>query len=248
MEKPEKVGFLFYNPLNKGGKKMGTKKQRKSIKMLAILMAFFAMAVFMPSLTKAGDLEPSGPPGSTMYTLDEIYDIVQDTNSKVSWNCGGGAVVEKSGQTISYEDYDDGYYEKGVAWPSPRFTNNGDGTVTDNLTKLIWLKDAHCFGQRNWSEALSDCHGLASGPCGLTDGSNAGDWRLPNVKELQSLIDFSITAPALPSGHPFDNVSSTYYWSSTTAANGTGYACHVDMGYGNVYNHGKSVNNYVWPV
>jgi len=228
---------------------MGKKKQRKSIKVLTILMAFFAMAVFMPSLAKAGDLEPSDPPGSTMHTLDEIYDIVQDTNSKVSCNCVcGEAGVEKSRQTISYEDYDDGYYQKGVAWPNPRFTDNEDGTVTDNLTGLIWLKDANCFGQRTWSQALLDCHGLASGFCGLTDGSSAGDWRLPNVKELQSLIDFRYTAPALPSGHPFDNEQHTFYWSSTTPPNGQSHACHVDIGYGNVYNLPKTNSLFVWPV
>ena len=37
--------------------------------------------------------------------------------------------------------------KKGVAWPNPRFTDNGNGTVTDNLTGLIWLKNANCFGK-----------------------------------------------------------------------------------------------------
>ena len=51
-----------------------------------------------------------------------------------------------------------------MAWPNPRFTDNSDGTVTDNLTGLIWLKDANCFGDRTWISALSDANGLASGP------------------------------------------------------------------------------------
>ncbi|MGC2063762.1 MAG: DUF1566 domain-containing protein, partial [Thermodesulfovibrionales bacterium] len=42
----------------------------------------------------------------------------------------------------------------GVPWPNPRFTNNGNGTVTDNLTGLIWLKNASCFGQQAWDIAL----------------------------------------------------------------------------------------------
>jgi hypothetical protein len=42
--------------------------------------------------------------------------------------------VPKTGQTTAYVAGNDGYLEKGVAWPDPRFTDNGDGTVTDNLT------------------------------------------------------------------------------------------------------------------
>ena len=64
---------------------------------------------------------------------------------------------------------------------------------------------------------------LASGSCGLTDGSQLGDWHLPNIKEFQSLIDFSQTQPALPAGHPFLDVQGSYespffgyYWSSTS--------------------------------
>ena len=79
--------------------------------------------------------------------------------------------------------------EKGVAWPNPRFTDNGNGTVTDNLTGLIWLKNANCFGAKDWAMALSDANTLNNGECGLTDGSVEGDWRLPNVREMQSLID-----------------------------------------------------------
>jgi len=47
------------------------------------------------------------------------------------------APVAKTGQTTSYSTGDDGDLEKDVAWPNPRFTNNSDGTVTDNLTGLI---------------------------------------------------------------------------------------------------------------
>ena len=50
----------------------------------------------------------------------------------------------------------------------------GKGTVTDNLTRLIWLKNANAFGVRTWEQALSDANTLASGSAGLTDGSVAG--------------------------------------------------------------------------
>ena len=163
--------------------------------------------------------------------------------------CGSNpASVPKTGQTTSYATGDDGDLEKGVAWPNPRFTDNLDGTITDNLTGLIWLKNANCFDMTSWYYALSDSNGLASGSCGLTDGSNAGEWRLPNYKELFSLIDAENYDPALPTGYPFNNVQSYYYWSSTAFANITGYVWLVNMGYGFVSNGDKYNSLYVRPV
>jgi hypothetical protein len=156
--------------------------------------------------------------------------------------------VPKTGQTASYATGDDGDLEKGVAWPPPRFTDNGNGAVTDNLTGLIWLKNANCFGARNWTQALSDANTLNSGECGLGDGSSEGDWRLPNVRELQSLIDYGRQTPALPSGHPFTGVQSSLYWSSTTHATNTSYAWGVYMRCGHVHWDYKMRTRYVWPV
>jgi hypothetical protein len=159
------------------------------------------------------------------------------------------APVPKTGQTASYATGDDGELEKGVASPNPRFTDNGNGTVTDNLTGLIWLKNANCAsGTITWTAALIYCNGLASGTCGLTDGSVAGDWRLTNIKELQSLIDYGRDGPALPSGHPFTNVQSYLYWSSTTVADDTSAAWYQGMSSGDIYDGPKTNNGYVWPV
>lgn len=52
------------------------------------------------------------------------------------------AHVPKTGQTSSDAPGDDGYYEIGVSWPVPRFNDHGDGTVTDNMTGLMWTKNA----------------------------------------------------------------------------------------------------------
>jgi hypothetical protein len=137
-----------------------------------------------------------------------------------------------------------------MTWPNPRFTDNLDGTVTDNQTRLIWLKSANCFGYNEfWDDALTLCNSLASGGCGgLSDGSVAGDWRMPNIKELLSLIDWSQYNHALPSGHPFSGVQVNYYWTSTTRAANTGQAWLVYMHDGNVVSFSKSTTNYVWPV
>ena len=142
----------------------------------------------------------------------------------------------------------DGELQAGVPWPDPRFTDNGDGTVTDNLTGLIWLKNANPFGTRTWEQALKDCGKLASGSYGLTDDSKPGDWRLPNINELRSLEDYGQHTPALPEGHPFTNVRQSLCWSSTTVSSAPNLARFLFVGIGScVWDH-KSVLMGVWPV
>ena len=172
---------------------------------------------------------------------------------------GGKALVEKTGQITSYSTTggEDGDLQYGVAWPNPRFTDKGNGTVTDNLTKLIWLKNASAFGKRTWEQALSDANTLSSGSAGLTDGSKVGDWRLPNVNELQSLFDFAYYGPTLSSasgksqwanGDAFLGVQSSAYWSSTTVPYGTSSAWFAALSQGAVGGFAKTDAWYVWPV
>lgn len=167
--------------------------------------------------------------------------------------------VPKTGQTASYTTGDDGDLEKGVSWPNPRFTDNGDGTVTDNLTELIWLKNANRPNSlQNWANALNYCNLLADDGTDLTDGSVAGDWRLPNVKELESLIHYGLYDPAIPNtagtgkwteGDPFTGVASFTYWASTTAAaSPSTNAFAVSVIYGFNYSYDKTTSFYVWPV
>jgi hypothetical protein len=158
------------------------------------------------------------------------------------------APIPITGQVISYSTGDDGDYQMGVIWPDPRFTDNDDGTVTDLLTGLIWLKNANCFEQKVWWDALTSSNSLANGQCELSDGSVPGDWRLPNVREFHSLIDYSRHSPALPAGHPFTGVQLNYYWTSTTHASNAAYAWHVHTNLGNVNNPRKEQKWYVWPV
>jgi hypothetical protein len=159
------------------------------------------------------------------------------------------AKVAATGQTTTFAPGDDGDIEAGVAWPQPRFTDNGDVTITDNLTGLVWLKDADCFGFRNWNTALSEANSLASGSCGLTDGSAAGDWRLPNINELKSLTNAGESNPAVwLDNQGFSNVQSDLYWSSTVYAPDTSLAWIVDMGDGLVSVSNKSDFRFVRPV
>ncbi|RJQ21247.1 MAG: DUF1566 domain-containing protein [Nitrospiraceae bacterium] len=152
----------------------------------------------------------------------------------------GTVQLPETGQRTSYRAGDDGELERGVAWPNPRFAVNGD-CVTDNLTGLMWSRNANLAGYMYWNAALNYANNLTL--CGYSD------WRLPNRKELRSLIDYSNYGPALPTGHPFTNVQSNYYWSSTSYASDTSSAWIVSMWNGFVYNFIKDYYYvYVWPV
>ena len=162
----------------------------------------------------------------------------------------------RTGQTASYANGDDASQSKGVAWPGIRFTDNQDGTVTNHLTGLIWLKNAGCFPPTTWSNAVTDATQLADGACGLSDGSTAGKWRLPNLNELESSIDVSASDPALSIGYPFDNVSNGIYWSSTSyfgGEAGSPQAWTIRLSDGRYMNDSSSnvkatANNSVWAV
>jgi len=158
------------------------------------------------------------------------------------------AAVPKTGQTTPYAAGDDGTLQKGVTIGT-RFTA-ANGTVTDNRTGLIWLQDANCaaVSPKTWANALTSCNSLASGTCGLADGSTAGQWRLPNRFELESLLDLQKALPALPTGHPFSSVQPVFYWSATTYADDPSSAWVVDLIDGFVNAPGKTNTYYVWPV
>jgi len=219
--------------------------------------------------------EPGSGPGATGRTLDEVMAVARPgalaprVNKTGETDChyDDGTAGTCTCGTANCPAGQDGDYEMGIdpaivptggtsgayntpAWTGVRFTDNGDGTVTDNLTALIWLKNAHCWEYQNWGEALTDANALADGHCGLTDGSSAGAWRLPNVNELHSLIDLTQSYPALPSGHPFDGVPiSGAYWSSTSVANlSLSGAKVVHLIDGDVSNYAKANPGYVWPV
>jgi len=186
----------------------------------------------------------------------------------------GPAPVVKTGQTSCYDDSgteidctgtrQDGEFQRGVEWPEPRFVDHGDGTITDNLTGLMWLKDANCIatghpgfdndgtafdGSVTWQHAFDFVNGINDG---TYYNCQAGytDWRLPDVKELFSLTDYNHTSPSLPSDHPFVNFSfvDKRYWTSTTYFSSPEYAIHVGFGSGAVDGTLKTSTNSVWPV
>ncbi len=170
----------------------------------------------------------------------------------------GPAPIRKTGQTISYSPGDDGDIQAGIDWPEPRFIDNGDGTVTDRLAGLMWLKDARCFGRLSWTEALDSIDSLNNNPeandC-MEYTENHDDWRMPNRRELLSLLDYSRTYPTLPREYfrYFPNVdaggwSGTYWTSTSLEWCNRPDAFTVSLQDGRHWFWEKTMDWYVWPV
>ncbi|MBF0400410.1 MAG: SEL1-like repeat protein [Magnetococcales bacterium] len=126
--------------------------------------------------------------------------------------------------------------------PLPRFVDNGNGTVSDNKKGLVGLKNANCFGKMKWLEARDVVYALANGSCQLTDGSHAGEWRLPTMREMQILLDWQ------ESGLFEEVQSSSYYWSSTLHEANPNHVWYLLPDRGMLYNGSQERKNLVWPV
>lgn len=154
---------------------------------------------------------------------------------------------------------------------SPRFRDNNDGTVTDNMTGLIWLKNPNCIGSNpgfdndetlddgkvTWQHGLDFVRGMNTGlyDCGDTSngGSSQTDWRMPNYNELISVTDGGRRHPTpdLDPDHPFTGVKlDGFYWSSTSIDGAERNAEIVDLKYwGTIIGYdGKKSVMYLWPV
>jgi len=208
--------------------------------------------------------------GDIFYGYGNISTVNKDNSYKVLPVRGpvttGSIQLPKTGQKKCYDAAgaeitcgtsllgQDGEIQAGAASPSPRFSLNSTvNAVTDNLTGLMWLKDANCAAaSKTWADAL---YFVAYINAGSQPDCSAGyeDWRLPNRKELFSLFDYSQSNPALPLGNPFSNAGSNNYWTSTTLTNPWGSepyerALISGMDLGNISYANKFTNYYVWPV
>jgi len=124
----------------------------------------------------------------------------------------------------------------GAGTEARRFVVSLDDTeVCDNTTGLNWQQNPDSI-LRNHADALTHCASLVGG------------FRLPEVKELISLVDYTRFNPALPASHPFTNVQSDNYWSATTSAADPSFAWGVLLSNGLVRPSGKGSAFFVWCV
>jgi hypothetical protein len=170
------------------------------------------------------------------------------------WPCRGeSAVVPATGQQDCFDPAgrrtecagtgQDGELGLGAPWPEPRFADTG-GAVTDRLTDLVWHPQAGVGG------TLTDWQGALDLVARLNAGRELGrvDWRLPNINELESLVDASRHSPALPEDHPFRGWQEAY-WSSTTSGFETDWAYCLYLHKGAVgVCHKPGEAFCVWPV
>lgn len=133
-----------------------------------------------------------------------------------------------------------------------RFVNNGNGTITDTVSGLTWLRNVDCFPSSNWEVAMASANALASGRCGLTDGSAPGTWHLPTVTELRVFVDTGLLADNL-SAAGFQGVTTEHMWTSSLLEGSAFDAWFVtlpgrtgDTGW--VLTQDKSSRYRVWPV
>ncbi len=112
------------------------------------------------------------------------------------------------------------------------FINNFNGTITDNETSLIWQQDPT---HDTWENALVYCENLYLG--------GWSDWRLPNIRELESIMDENRAYPAINTEY-FPDYSDESFWSSTTDDGISSFAWCVSLSVGRVYSDFKS-NYYI---
>lgn len=191
-------------------------------------------------------------PNAGQYTVkvtaenrDGVFTQTIPVEVKTSFGAADKAPVLKTGQTECYDANgavvacggtgQNADQPTGVSGPTPRFVQ-ANGVVTDTWTGLEWLQDANCIssqypqydqnmkvgdGKVTWQQGLTFVKGINQGTY-ANCASGHTDWRLPNVHELQSLIDFGAGEPAMAGKAYFNNLASDFYWSSTSDENDPG--------------------------
>jgi hypothetical protein len=165
--------------------------------------------------------------------VDIVYDVTYSGGSNISVSCeistDGGSSYDVSAESfigngygsmvttgvdrvITWNagiDWDENYSETmkvRITATAPRFTDNGDGTVTDNETGLMWKQSPLLHDSSpimTYANVGEECVALGDG------------WRPPTLTELEGLLDTTRT-PALPAGHPFVDIrADLYYWTGT---------------------------------
>src|SRR3990167_8271428 len=183
----------------------------------------------------------SGSIGSSIKTVyvwfkDSAGNISASSSDSITYSPASTWTMLKlpdTGQTISYtstfgEDND-------YTINPPSYTDNGNGTITDNVTGLIWQKEDDNT-TRTWSNAGTYCDNLTLGW--------QSDWRLPSDMELMSIVNYETYNPAINTTY-FPNTNSSSYWSSTTGAIYSSDAWYVSFFYGLVNGSYKSSYYYV---
>lgn len=146
------------------------------------------------------------------------------------------------------EETDSSSAAKATSYEGKRYMDNGDGTVLDKNTDLVWLKDANISKSgmplpvaKQFIQEMNE---------GRRDNFGFSDWRMPTIKEMETLVDRTRFYPALLADHPFVNVQNSFYWSSSETNDIVSNAWIADLASGNIVLDYVSYCNfrYLWPV
>ena len=195
--------------------------------------------------TYAGEAQKQLEEAEKRFEDKEIWQWTRQQNTKAAY------------QAYLYGDTLKIYADYARNIQSYRYIDNGDGTVTDTRTGLVWLKNANCFGKQDWGTAMQSTAKLAHKQYGLSDGSKSGNWRLPTKDELRAMVDKKYKNPALSNtagtnhwkkGDTFSGVQTDFYWSSTIYVNNFSEVWGVLLNNGTICTNSKTATYYVWPV
>ena len=125
--------------------------------------------------------------------------VLPDTGQEKCYDMDGNEIECGSAYVGQDAEYDTGCQQS--------YVDNGDGTVFDNCTGLMWQQEDDDV-PRNWGEALGYCEGL--------EIAGYDDWRLPNKRELESIVDNSKVDPSINDDYFLNTNTNLSYWSSTT--------------------------------
>ncbi len=195
------------------------------------------------SIMNHGRLNPAVDTSYFTKTLAEYWwtsDKQVDDAAKI-WvaNSGGGIGAHPKSETISAGGTKK-FHTRAVRNSSPnppvRLRDNNNGTVTDMITGLVWQKSPVAAGV-TWEDALTYCENLSL--------AGYGDWRMPNVKEMQSLNNELIKNPSIDTSI-FRNIAIANYWTSTTTHNQSTKAWYMNTAYGLItYENKTSLFNVI---
>jgi Protein of unknown function (DUF1566) len=137
----------------------------------------------------------------------------------------------------------DGDISAGHPWPKPRFEEK-NAVVKDILSGLMWTKNATpAEFPQTWGETFEYVNRM-NALC----SHGYDDWRLPDRRELFSLISHSRFSPVLPAAHPFTNFFAGYYWTSIPCAQWPKQAWYIHLGGGRMFKGMKQCSYLLWPV
>lgn len=165
---------------------------------------------------------------------------VNDLNKIWVTNAGGGIGNHPKSETISAGGTKKFHVRavRNINTPvsvPEHFIDNGNGTITDKITNLTWEKTAK-QNALSWEEALNYAENL--------DLANSVDWRMPNIKELQSINDEGLINPSVNTNY-FSNIGVKKYWSSTSLPNQTTKAWYLDTQFGITTYDFKTIANFI---